>query len=127
MSAILAIGGGTPASAAPAVRDIDFRVWAYICDDEVIDSRDNCGEHRMARRWLTVPTENALRWRGCQGGEVTVDVEVTTRVRPFRKAEVHAGVMFLAGGSCRSLDVEDWQKVTFDLAEGAEAVKTFVG
>ena len=128
ITAMLAVGSSaSTASAAPNFKDIDVQIWTYICDDEVLDKRDNCGEHRMKSRALKVPTaEGKWRWTACQGKEVTVDVELRTKHLPGGKAEIHAGVMFIEGISCNALDIERWDKDEIVITEGERVVKNYV-
>jgi hypothetical protein len=120
------VGSPSPATAAPSFKDIDVQVWAYICDDEVIDRRDNCGEHRMTSRPLKVPTAaGKWMWTACQGREVWVHVELTTKHLPGGKAEVQASLLYLEAAFGCNNDIEGRANQKVVITEGERAVMNF--
>ena len=127
MATVLTVGGGaSPAIATPSHSDIDVKVWAYICDDEVIDRRDNCGEHERKSTEGPLKVPGTVLWHACQGHEVWVNVDLRAKPVAGGKVEVKAWLTFLEAAFGCNVDIEDEQKRTIVINDGERAVMNFV-
>jgi hypothetical protein len=132
LAAVTAVVGVSPASASAfpidAVHELTARGSVYLVNDEPLWQDDDTGTHAIEYKTLTQPSDQAMDWSDCQGGEVQAWTQVGAEYLGGGKLRVRVGLLMREGRRCRRdfFDSGELREQYFTLApnEGREVKLT---
>jgi hypothetical protein len=130
-SVALVASAGSPVSAAPAAdfNHVTIGGSVRIVDDEVFGSPDDIETYEITEKAVRLVSGSPARttsWRQCHGGEVRVELDVTTTPTANRagSVDVVATSRLFEGRSCDTDDLQDTSTVRFTLTPNSSKGQT---